>query len=65
MITYAPFWNTLEEKGISTYSLIHKHHFSSNTIDRMRKNEPITTATIDKLCTALDCSITDVLEYVR
>lgn len=64
MITYAPFWKTIKEKGESTYTLIEKHGISSATIDRMRKNKGISTAKINDLCRILDCSVSEVLEYI-
>lgn len=64
MITYAPFWKTIKEKGESTYTLIEKHGISSTTIDRLRKNKGISTAKINDLCRILDCSVSEVLEYI-
>ena len=64
MISYAPFWETLKEKGESTYTLIFKHGISSATIDRMKKGGGITTAKLDDLCKILDCRIEDIIEYV-
>ena len=37
MISYAPFWKTLEQKGISQYQLIHEYNFSTGTLDTLRK----------------------------
>lgn len=64
MITYAPFWKTIKEKGESTYTLIEKHGISSATVDRLRKNKGISTAKINDLCRILDCSVSEVLEYI-
>lgn len=64
MITYAPFWKTIKEKGESTYTLIEKHGISSATIDRLRKNKGISTAKVNDLCRILDCSVSEVLEYI-
>lgn len=64
MITYTPFWKTIKEKGESTYTLIEKHGISSATIDRLRKNKGISTAKINDLCRILDCSVSEVLEYI-
>lgn len=47
MISYRPFWQTLKEKNVSTYTLINKYDISSATIDRMRKGQGISTAKID------------------
>ncbi|MBQ7595347.1 MAG: helix-turn-helix domain-containing protein [Clostridia bacterium] len=63
MISYAPFWKTLKEKGESTYTLINKHGISSATINRIRKGEGITTQKIDDFCKILDCRVEDIIQY--
>ena len=65
MIKYTPFWNTLKEKGESTYTLINKYGISSATINRMRKEQGITTQKIDDLCRILDCQVQDIIEYEK
>ena len=65
MIIYDPFWKTIKEKGISTYTLIQKHNISSSTINRLRKNQGISTLTINDLCRILNCQVEDILEYVE
>lgn len=64
MIVYSPFWRTLKKSSESTYTLIKNHHISSSTIDKLRKNKPVNTTTLNDLCRILDCGISDVLEYV-
>lgn len=64
MISYAPFWETIKKKNISTYSLINKYNISSATIDRMRKGNGISTMKIDDLCRILNCSVSDIIEYI-
>ena len=63
MITFEPLWKTLQEKGVSTYSLINTHHVSSSTISRLRNNKGINTATLDDLCRILKCDVKDILLY--
>lgn len=65
MIIYDPFWKTIKEKRISTYTLIQKYHISSSTINRMRKNQGISTLTINDLCRILNCRVEDILKYVE
>lgn len=65
MISYAPFWKTLKEKGISTYVLINKFNISSETFDRMRKGKGLSTAKIDDFCKILHCRVEDIIEYVE
>lgn len=64
MISYRPFYETLKEKGVTEYALIYKHGLPANTIHRMKHGKPITTTTLDTLCTILDCKVEDILEYL-
>lgn len=63
MIKYDPFWNTLKERGESTYTLINKYGISSATIDRIRKGNGITTQKINDLCKILSCKVEDIIVY--
>lgn len=63
MIKYDPFWNTLKERGESTYTLINKHGISSATIDRIRKGNGITTQKINDLCSILKCRVEDIIIF--
>lgn len=65
MISYAPLWKTLKEKGETTYTLINKHNISSSTIDRIRKGGGITTAKLEDFCKILDCKVEDLIEYIK
>lgn len=64
MISYQPFWNTLRGSSESTYTLIKNHHISSSTIDKLRKNKPLNTTTINDLCRILNCKVEDIMEYI-
>ena len=64
MICYDRFWNTLRNSGESTYTLIKNHRISSSTIDKLRKNKPLNTTTINDLCRILDCRVEDIMGYV-
>ena len=64
MIKYDPFWQTLKASSETTYTLITKHHISSATLDKLRKNKPLTTTTLNDLCRILNCKLENVAEYV-
>ena len=64
MIDYSPFWDTLKNSQETTYTLINKYHISSATIDKLRKNKPMNTTTINDLCRILNCQIQDVAQYI-
>ena len=64
MIDYSPFWETLQASEESTYTLIKRHKISSSTIDKLRKNKPLNTTTINDLCRILSCPVEGILRYV-
>lgn len=63
MIGFKPFWDTLDWKDISTYTLIKEHHISSSTINRLRHNKAISTVTVDKLCKILGVTLWEIMEF--
>ena len=65
MISYAPLYRTMKEKSISTYKLINQYGFSRSLLDRLKHNRPISTVTLNDLCTCLDCRVEDVLVYIK
>lgn len=60
MISYAAFWETLKRSSESTYTLIKDYHIS----DKLRKNKPLNTTTINDLCRILQCRVQDIMEYL-
>ncbi len=64
MISYAPLWKTMKDRGVTTYTLIKKYKFSSHTIHRLRHNGGISTSLINELCTILNCKVEEVLVYI-
>ncbi len=64
MISYEPLWETMRQKGITTYNLIHDYDINPRTINNLKHNKGISTYTLEKLCTILKCTATDILEFV-
>ena len=64
MISFTPFWETLKASNESAYTLIKTHHLSSSTIDKLRKDKPLNTTTINDLCRILDCNVSDIMTYI-
>ena len=64
MICYDPFWELLRSSEETTYTLIKRHHISSSTIDKLRKNRPMNTTTINDLCHIFDCNVDKIMRYV-
>lgn len=55
----------MKEKGVSQYMLIKKYGVSPAQITRLKRNESVSTHTIEMFCRILDCNVGDIMEYVR
>lgn len=62
---YTKLWETLKENGISQYALIKQYKISTGQLDRLRKNENVSTHTLDMLCKILHCKLEDIAEFVE
>jgi DNA-binding Xre family transcriptional regulator len=63
MIVYDKLWQTMKEKQISQYKLIKDYGYSLGQLDRLRKNQSVSTYTLDTLCRILSCELSDIAEY--
>ena len=65
MITYEKLWKTMKEKNVSQYKLINTYKVSNGQLDRLRKNQNVSTYTLDQLCKILECELSDIAEYKK
>lgn len=65
MISYKPLWVTLAGKELKKKDLLEMANISSATISKMGKNEYVALEVIDKICSALDCEISEVIAHVK
>ena len=64
MISYDNLWKVLKEKGVSQYALINKHQVSPGQLTRLKRNESVSTHTIEMFCKILNCRVEDIMEYI-
>ena len=64
MICYRPLWETMARKKATTYTLREKYRISHATVQRLQKNVPVSTYTLNRLCEILDCRLDEVAEYI-
>ena len=57
MIHYNSLWETMSNKHFTTYTLREKHNIGHGTVQRLQKNMPVSTYTLDRLCKILDCRL--------
>ena len=57
----------LDERGITRYELAKRTDVKFQTIDRYYKNRVVRydSYILDRICEALNCQISDILEYVK
>lgn len=63
MIVYDKLWALMKEKGVSQYALIKQYNISPAQITRLKRNEFVSTHTIDTFCKILGCDVGDIMQY--
>ena len=64
MIVYDKLWETMKEKGVTQYSF-KKYNIRPAQITRLKRNESVSTHTIDIFCDILDCKVEDIMEHKK
>lgn len=65
MISYTRLWETMNNRGISQYALIKQYNVSPGQITRLKRNESVSTHTIEMFCKILQCRVEDIMEYIE
>lgn len=65
MIVYDKLWETMKKRNVSQYKLLKEYGYSRGQLDRLRKNQNVSTYTLDQLCKILDCELSDIAEYKK
>jgi len=65
MISYNKLWQTMKEKGVTQYTLIKKYGISPGQITRLKRNESVSTHTIEMFCKILKCKVEDIMQYIE
>ncbi len=62
--SYKKLWKMLIDKELKKKDLEKMVGVSHYTINKLNKGENITTDVLEKLCKALDCTASDIMEFV-
>ncbi len=65
MMKYDKLWDTMAKKGVTQYTLIKKYNVSPAQITRLKRNESVSTHTIEMFCKILKCNVEDIMQYVE
>ncbi len=64
-VSYKKLWKLLIDRDMKKKDLCTKAGISSSSITKMRNNGHMNTETLEKICTALDCKIEDIIEVIQ
>ena len=65
MISYKKLWKLLIDRDIKKKDLCKMAGVSHASLAKLGKGENITTDILLKICTALQCDISDILEIIE
>lgn len=65
MINYEPLWETMRQRGITTYTLITRYGIPSSTVHGLKHNKNITMYTLERLCNILDCTADSIVSFEK
>ena len=65
VISYNKLWKLLIDYGMTKEDLREKDHISTTTMAKLSKNENVTTNMLLKICAALHCDVSDIMEIVE
>ena len=63
-ISYNKLWKLLVDKKMSKADLRKAAGIAPNTMTRLRRDEEVTLAVLNKICSTLEVDIGDVMEFV-
>jgi len=64
MVSYNKLWKLLIDKRMKRTDLKERSGISSASLAKLGKNENITTDVLVKICNALDCDVSDIMEII-
>ena len=65
VISYKKLWKLLIDKDMKKKDLQKAAGVSAASITKLAKNEHVSTEIIEKVCTALQCDVSDIMEMVE
>lgn len=64
-VNYNSLWKILIDKGLKKYQLKDLAHISSNTMAKLSQNKLVSMEVLLKICSALECDISDICRFTK
>lgn len=62
-VSYKKLWHILLDREMKKVDLQRKAGLSKYVVNRMSRNAPVTTDTLEAICRTLGCRVDDILEF--
>ena len=63
-VSYNRLWKLLIDKKLSKSDLRKAVEMSPQTLTKMRRDEPVTISTLERICRVLDSDFGDIVQYI-
>ena len=64
-VSYRKLWKLLIDKDMKKKDLQNLANISAASVTKLGKNENVNTEILEKICRALDCDISDIMEMTE
>ena len=64
-LSYNRMWKLLIDKKMSKADLRRAAEIAPNTMTKLRRDEAVNIAILERICKTLDCDFGDIMEYVK
>ena len=64
-ISYNKLWKLLIDTGMTKTQLREKTKISTSALAQLGKNEYVSVRILEKICTELNCTLNDIVDFVN
>ncbi len=64
-VSYNKLWKLIIDRGINKSELRALTGIGTNTLAKLSKNQPVSMEVLLKICSRLDCDISDICEFIK
>ena len=64
MWSYERLWIMLVKKKLKKTDLLRLAHINTTALSKLGKGQPVTMDCLAKLCTALQCELEDIVQFI-
>ena len=64
-VSYNKLWKLIIDRGRNKSELRALTGIGTNTLAKLSKNQPVSMEVLLKICSRLDCDISDICEFIK